>query len=439
MTVGPTDTADVVTELRSANRREDFGGRRAGEYTHWIDEQLSWKETCYLGDWSFLANLRLAGPEATTLLERLSINSFDGFEVGRGKHLVQCNPDGYVIADGVIVKEGADEYVLHGVPCYWTDFNAMVGEYDVTTEFRDTFNFQIQGPNAMNVFDALADHSLRDVEFMGSGSIEIAGRDLTAVRFGMSGEIGFELHGPVEHKDLVWNAIREAGEPHGIRRLSVKTSAINQLEAGIATRIRDFISAIFGDEMQSYRTYLRNHAHRDLITHPIEGSFTADSIEGWYRTPIELGWDYVTDDHEFIGRDAIEAERADPDRTFVTLEWDAEDVIDVYASLFGDGQAHKYMDMPHQQKRSMVADRVRHDGDDVGVATMRGYSAYFREMLSLCTIDVEHAEPGTAVTVLWGEGPDPESPTVEDHAQKAINATVAERPYKPDRRRDSLE
>ena len=24
------------------------------EYTTWLDEELSWKETCYIGDWSFL-------------------------------------------------------------------------------------------------------------------------------------------------------------------------------------------------------------------------------------------------------------------------------------------------------------------------------------------------------------------------------------------------
>ena len=429
---------DVVHELRSANRREDFGGRRAGEYTHWIEEQMSWKETCYLGDWSFLANLRLEGPDALALLRDLSINSFAEYPVGAGKHLVQCDEDGYVVADGVLVRESEDAFVVHGVPAYWTDYNRRVGDYDATAEFRDTFNFQVQGPNALKVFDALADHSLRDVDFMRSGTLDVAGTEVRAVRFGMSGELGFELHGPGDAREKVWEAIREAGEPYGIRRLSVKTSSINQLEAGIATRVRDFISAIFGDDMADYREYLREHAHRDLITHPLEGSFESDDITDWYRTPVELGWNYSRFDHDFVGREAIEAAAENPERTFVTLEWDAEDVVDVYASLFRDGDTHKYMDMPHQQKRAMVADRVLVDGEDVGVATMRGYSYYFREMLSLCTIDVEHSDPGTEVTVLWGEGKDPVSPTVEDHAQKEVRATVAGRPYKEDRRRDDI-
>ena len=444
---------DVVSALRSANRREDFGGRRAGEYSHWIREQMSWKETCYLGDWSFLANLRLAGPDALQLLSDLSINSFDEYAIGQGKHLVQCNADGDIVADGVVVRSDEEEFIVHGVPGYWTAFNlenggpttesegayAAVGDdYDATAEFRDTFNFQVQGPRSMDVFDALGDHALRDVDFMRSGTIEIAGTDVRAVRFGMSGEVGFELHGPAAAKEAVWETIRKAGEPFDIRRLSVKTSAINQLEAGIATRIRDFISAIFGDEMAEYRAYLRENAHRDLLTHPIEGSFEADDVSAWYRSPVELGWTYSKFDHDFVGREAVEAETADPERTFVTLEWNADDVIDVYASLFGDGATHKYMDMPHQQKRSMVADRVLIDGEEVGVATMRGYSYYFREMLSLCTIDVEYSDPGTEVTVIWGEGTDPVSPTVEAHVEKEIRATVASRPYKEDRRRADI-
>ncbi len=429
----------VVETMQRANRREDFGGRRPGEYSHWIKEQMSWKETCYLGDWSFLANMRLTGPEAMELLEDLSINSFENYEVGQGKHLVQCNEAGDIVADGVLVRDGAEAFVVHGVPAYWTDYNRRVGDYEAEAEFRDTFNFQVQGPNAMRVFDELADHTLRDVDFMRSGFMKIAGVDVRAVRFGMSGEIGFEIHGPGEHKQRVWDAIREAGTDHGIRRLSVKTSAINQLEAGIATRVRDFISAIFGDEMADYREYLRENAHRDLITHPLEGSFDSNDISDWYRNPVELGWGrYTNFDHDFVGCEALEEIAEDPQRTLVTLEWDSEDVVDVYASLYESGETFKYMDMPHQQKRAMVADRVLRDDEDIGVATMRGYSYYFRKMLSLCVIDTGYSEPGTEVTVMWGEGTPPRSPTVEEHVAMEVRATVAEVPYKEDRRRQDL-
>ena len=429
----------VLETMRRANRREDFSERRPSQYTNWIDEQLSWKETCYVGSWSTFANLELEGPDAIDLLADLSINSFADYPVGGGKHLVQCDEDANVVAEGVLVRGGDEEFVVHGVPCYWTAFTLERGDYDATAEFRDTFNFGVQGPKSLDVLDALADHSLREVGFMRSGPIEIAGVDVTAVRFGMSGEVGFELHGPGEHGETVWDAILEAGEPYGIQRLSSGTSSINQLEAGIPSRVRDFVSAVFGDDMADYRAYLREHQSRDLITHAVEGSVEADDISDYYRTPVELGWDrYTKFDHDFVGREALEAEAADQDRVLATLEWNDEDVVDVYASLFRPGDTYKFMEMPHQQKRSMIADRVLVDGEDVGVATMRGYSYYFRTMLSLCTIDVEHSDVGTEVTVVWGEGENPASPTVEDHVQKEIRATVARTPYKEDRRRANL-
>lgn len=435
----PGSTEDIVSEMRGANRRAGFGGRRALQYSHWIREQMSWKESCYIGDWTFLANVKLEGPDAIELLKDLSINSFEGYEIGQGKHVVQCDDDGYIIAEGVLIRLGEDAFEVQGVPAYWTAFNLEQGDYDATAEYQDTFNFGIQGPNSLKVLDELGDHSLRKVDFMRSGHLDIAGHEVRAVRFGMSGELGFELHGPADAAPDVWEAIREAGSDHGMRRLSASTSSINQLESGIASRVRDFISAIFGEDMQEYRNYLRETASRDLITHALEGSFQSDDISDWYRNPVELGWGrYIKFDHDFKGSEALKEEVDDPSRTFVTLEWDSDDVVDVYASLYEDGSTFKYMDMPHQLKRAMVADSVLVDGEEVGVATMRGYSYYFREMLSLCVIEPEYADPGTEVTVLWGEGNNPQSPTVEDHEQKEISATVAQTPYKPDRRHEDL-
>ena len=77
----------------------------------------------------------------------------------------------------------------------------------------------------------------------------------------------------------------------------------------------------------------------------------------------------------------------------------------------------------------MWADKVTVDGELVGVATSRGYSYYFREMLSLATVDLAYSEPGTEVTVHWGN---PHS------SQKRIRAIVAPAPYKTDRRRSDL-
>ncbi|MGQ4557656.1 aminomethyl transferase family protein [Halobellus sp. GM3] len=430
---------DHLAAMRAANGH-DFGLRRGRkEFTNWIDEQLSWKETCYIGDWSFLANLKLRGTDAVDLLSTLSVNTFESFSVGQAKHLIQCSAGGDVIAEGVLSRTAEDEFVVHGLPCYWTAYNLETGErgrFEVETEWRDTFNFQVQGPRSIELLEELTDAALSDIEFIHFDTVDIAGVDVTAIRMGMAGELGFELQGPAGEADAVWDAIVDAGSEYGLRRLSERTSSINHLEACFPTRGRDYVPAIFSTELAPFRSWVDAHASRDVLTYPIEGSFSAEDISAWYRTPVELGWERnVALDHEFLGREALESELADPERTIVTLVWNDEDVVDVYASLFEDGPHNKYMEMPHQQKRAMIADEVRRDGDPVGVSTCRGYSYYFREMLSLCTIDVASSEPGTEVTVVWGEGANPKSPTVESHEQTTVRATVAPAPYKDDNRR----
>ena len=77
----------------------------------------------------------------------------------------------------------------------------------------------------------------------------------------------------------------------------------------------------------------------------------------------------------------------------------------------------------------MGADKVLIGGKEVGVATTRGYSYFFREMISLCVIDIEHSDIGTEVVVIWGAPGDP---------QKQIRARVAPAPYKQDNRRMDL-
>jgi hypothetical protein len=50
-------------------------------------------------------------------------------------------------------------------------------------------------------------------------------------------------------------------------------------------------------------------------------------------------------------------------------------------------------------------------------------------MISLAVLDNEYSEPGTRVTLVWGEeGRGSSKPTVERHVQTEIRATVAPAP-----------
>ena len=56
-------------------------------------------------------------------------------------------------------------------------------------------------------------------------------------------------------------------------------------------------------------------------------------------------------------------------------------------------------------------------------------------MISICSIDTEHSEPGTEVKLVWGEKNGQSSnPAVEPHTQTELSANVAPSPYLDDSR-----
>ena len=397
------------------------------EYTDWMDECMSWKETCYIGDWTFLWERRFKGPDALKLFSDISTNSFAKFDIGQVKHVIHCNHDGKVIHEGILSRLGQEEFMLFGRGCFWADYKLRHGRYKATSEPDDLTNFQVQGPNSLFVIEKACGESIRSIAFMHFGNIRIAGHEVMALRQGMSGEIGYEIQGPTKYAQEIYDAIMKAGKEFGIRRLGGRAVTINHLEACFPTIITDYIPAMMEEDMEEYFEEFKAAMPGFAITFNIAGSFEADDVSAYYKNPIELGWSKeVKFDHDFIGRKALEAEVAHPKRTMRTLVWNADDVIDVYASLYRQGKHYHFMEMPRDQRGFHWADKVLKNGKLVGVTTSRGYSYYFRQMVSLCTLDVEQSAPGTEVTVIWGNPGEP---------QKEIRAEVAPAPYKEDKRR----
>ena len=153
------------------------------------------------------------------------------------------------------------------------------------------------------------------------------------------------------------------------------------------------------------------------------GSVDPADLRARFRTPVEVGWDWMARlDHDFIGREALEREMADPKRTLVTLRWNPEDVIDIYASLFQPGEEYRTLDLPScpQPPAGGHADHVTKDGGQVGISSGTTYSYYFREVISHGTIDRDQAQIGNEVVLHWGDF---------GKRIKEVRATVARFPY----------
>jgi vanillate/3-O-methylgallate O-demethylase len=426
-------TIPTVPPDPSADRYIRFGPYfEVFEYTDWVDESMSWKDTCYVGDWSPLMKFSVKGPDALRFFSDITINSLTVFEIGQAKHAVFPNSDGKVMGEGILMRISEDElYFTSGPGAVWANYKFFSGSYDAEyTDFTAGRTIQqVQGPTSLAVLEEACGESLRDIGFMRFREVAIDGMKAYLLRQGMAGEVGYELHGVWDDGAAVYDRIWQIGQKHGIRRLGGRTKMVNHVEACFPTPTVDYVPAWYGfDEEEAFRAHVEGVGFLPYEYFQAHGGSHEGDHAELYFTPTEMGWGRsIKLDHDFVGRAALEAEVAEPRRVMRTLVWNAEDVGDVLMSLFRkDADPYKVMEWPREYLGRVVADKVLAGGEPVGLATSRCYSYWFREMLSLCVIDVAHAEPGTAVEVVWG---DPGT------RQKHIRATVARAPYKTDNRR----
>ena len=411
------------------------------EFTNWRDEQRAWQQTCVLFDQSFhMADLAVEGPDAGQLLSRLAVNSFDGFGVDMAKHFVPCTPDGYVIGDVILFALAESRFNLVGrAPALnWVIYHAETGGYDVKVELdqrtalrtdgrRKSYRFQLQGPRAMQVIEGALRCPPSELAFFRMTTVAIAGRTVRALRHGMVGQPGWELFGPWEDAEAVREALLSAGEELGLRQAGARAYSSNTLESGW---IPSPLPAVYsGESLRAYREWLPATGYEGSAS--IGGSFVSDEIEDYYFTPWDLGYgSYVKLDHDFVGRDALERIAKEEHRRKVTLALDDEDVTRTIGTMLGKGERAKFIDWPSAVYSMHPYDRVTVDGETVGVSTWIGYSANEGKMLTLAVLDGEYAEPGTQVTLVWGEEDGGSAkPTVEPHAQTEIRAMVSPVPY----------
>ncbi len=419
------------------------------EFTNWRDEQRAWRERAVLFDQSHhMAELTVEGPGASDLLSSLAINSFADFPTTKAKHFVPCSYSGHVIGDVILFRPAEDTFNMVGrVPSVnWVQFHCETGDHDLTFErddrspsrpgrhpvLRRHYRFQIQGPNAAQLIEKLNGGPLGDIKFFNIGTMRVAGREVPALRHGMAGEPGVEIWGPYDEIDEVRNAILEAGEEFGLVQVGSRAYATNTLESGW---IPSPLPAVYtGDEMKAYREWLPSASYE--ASGSIGGSFVSDDIEDYYLTPHALGYGfYIKFDHDFIGRDALEAMADEPQRKKVTFEWNLDDVTRVMASLFDNpGENYKYIDLPLSNYTSASYDAVMKDDRLVGFSMFSGYTFNDRAFLSLGTVDPD-IEVGDVLTLIWGEEDGGTGKTtVERHRQTEIQVRVAPTPYSKDAR-----
>jgi vanillate/3-O-methylgallate O-demethylase len=274
--------------------------------------------------------------------------------------------------------------------------------------------FQVAGPTALQVLERVTGENLSDIRFLTFRNTRINGTQTEIARIGMSGNLAYELHGPIEDGPKIYEAIYEAGRDLGIQRLGWGTYLVNHVEGGFPQATWTFTGA----PPKLDPAVLAAMANGILVS----GSVDPADMRARFRTPVEVRWHNMAKfDHDFVGRAAVEAEVANPRRTTVMLRWNPDDVVDVHASLLRKGPAYKPIDLPATNRWPLAhADHILKDGRRVGVSSGTIYSYYFREVLSMGCVDLAVSNIGTDVVVQWGDYGGP---------IKEVRATVERFPY----------
>lgn len=317
------------------------------------EEYWACRERVAIMDLSPLRKFEVLGPDAEALLQYGVTRNIRKLSHGQVVYSAVCTDTGGMIDDCTVFRLGdtnfrfvcGDEYsgtwlreqaARLGLDRVWVK-NSTDQLHNIAVQgpaSRDTLRGIVWTPDTQPRFADLTWFRFT-IGRLGDHN----GIPLLVSRTGYSGELGYELWCHPDDAPALWDAVMEAGRPHGIVPLGLDALDVLRIESGLV-----FAGYDFTDQ-----------------TDPFEAGVG-------FTVPLK------SKEEDFSGRDALLARKAAPQRTLVGLE------------LAGNEPA-------------VHGDCVHVGRFQVGVVTSATRSPILRTNIALCRIAVEHAEIGTEVEV----------------------------------------
>lgn len=320
------------------------------QYTGILDEHRSVRTQAGLFDLGHMGQVRVEGPDALSYLQQVTTNDVSVLNPGDAQYSLLPNEQGGVIDDIII-------YRLEGKGTYFVVINAANRDKDVAwlharrsalanldvavDDVSDSLGMiAIQGPNAESIVQRLTDFPLETIGGFQSATAVVAGIPLMLARTGYTGEDGFEFYPPQDQTVALWDALMAAGKDQQLVPIGLGARDTLRLEARM----------------------------------PLYGNELADDI-----SPLEagLGWAVKLNKGDFIGRDAIAAQKEQkvPRKT-----------VGFRLTERAGSARHGYA--------------VEQDGKTVGVVTSGGHSPTLGAEIGLALIDAEAAGVGKPLQII---------------------------------------
>ncbi len=321
--------------------------RRGGWWEFARAEAEAVRSAAGLIDATAFAKHAVGGPGAAAFLDWFTTNRLP--KVGRVSLTYTLSPAGTVASEYTIVRRGEDAFTLISAgawQAYDHDLLAKAIEEkasefgpvhltDVTTQWGV---FALAGPRSRDVLGALtrADSSNAAFPWLSVRDVGVGMVPTMALRVAYTGELGWELHHPIEMQNHLFDRLMEAGEAHGLKPVGARA-----------------------------QNWLRQ-----------EKSYRAFGAElGRDASPLEAGLGRFVDlAKDFRGRAAMEARGVRA--ACVTLLVDGPPDADPWGR-----------------------EALWHDGRVVGRLTSGGWSVAMGRSIAMGYVSPELAEPGTRLRV----------------------------------------
>jgi dimethylglycine dehydrogenase len=203
---------------------EDYGYRRNNVFKVVADEVAAVHERVGVLDLTGFAKFDISGAGAEAFLNRLCANQVPR-KTGGIALVHTLSPGGRIQGEMTITRLAVDRfYALSAAAAELRDQDLLTmgqepGEQIKIENVTDRRGVLVlSGPRSRELLATLTDADLGNEAFpwLRAREISIAGQPLRALRVSYVGELGWELHPPIESLPALYDAIWEAGRPFGI-------------------------------------------------------------------------------------------------------------------------------------------------------------------------------------------------------------------------------
>ncbi|HYJ28505.1 MAG TPA: aminomethyltransferase family protein, partial [Nocardioides sp.] len=186
-------------------------------------EHLRMREAAAVIDLSAFCIFDIEGPEALDVVQKTCVAQCD-VAVGKVVYTPVLDAKGGFRSDLTVMRLGDEHYRVvtggaHGMAdrAWFSGHLPETGSTTLTDLTDDVSTIGIWGPRARDIVSSLTSDDVSDAGFgfLTCREIELAGTSVLASRISYVGELGWELYVPMEHAAGLWDALLEAGAPHG--------------------------------------------------------------------------------------------------------------------------------------------------------------------------------------------------------------------------------